>query len=390
MARFDRIDTSKYDLLYNCECYIVKGTLTLDDVSKLNSINREIVLIFENTKGQNSGVIGSLNPHHIKISVIGGLDYLHKRKFSGVDYIQRTFYTPRNLANIIKAFESIERKIPYSWSESQKCMFVYKTLVEKMHYQNASEGEFENGVDVARTLNGLLANRSVCSGFALIFKEAMDRLGIECYYQNMSHHHSWNVVRLDGNFHLLDMTWDVCNKSANQQCTFRNFCMQDSTAFYANKHHDLSSENEEIRFVAKAQGVDKLQSDFERICKSLAIYSSEMQHYTNEKGLKFDFLTVGETKGLRTFIIRKGEDIDYYYINGDADIRRVLDDDLLAVARTTYAHNISRSPLPPGIKTFKKFVRDDGTQFLIHKTSAKLKGDVNEYFLIEPAYENEK
>ena len=390
MARFNKVDSSRYYLLRGCECYLVNGTLTLDDVSKLNKVDRQIVLIFENTKGQNSGVIGSLDPHHIKLSVTGGIDYLHKNKYNDLEYMERTFYTPKNLSSIIKTFESIERKIPYSWTEAQKCMYVYKSIVERMHYLRDAEGEYENGVDVSRTLNGILAKRAVCSGFALIFKEAMDRLGIECYYQNKPHQHSWNAVRLDGEIYLVDLTWDVVNKTNNQQCSFSYFCRQNSSNFYTNTHHDFGDDKEEIRFPAKEMNFEKLRGNYAKVSSVSAIYSRELQHYENEKGQEFDYISIGETQGLRTFIVRKGESIDYYYLDKDGDIKRTLDDDTLKLIREKYSHNISRTKLPEGIKTFKKYTRNDTSEFLLHKTDADLKGDVSEYILIEPTYRGDK
>ena len=390
MARFNRIDTSKNVLLKDIECYLVKGTLSLDDVSKLNGIKREIVLVFENTKGQNSGVIGNLNPRYLKISVLGGYDYLHKNKYNKEEFIEKTFYTPKNIANIIKTFESIERKIPYSWNETMKCMFYYKSLVERMHFRDADSNEYENGLDVARTLNSMLANRCNYSGAALIFKEGMDRLGILCHYQSIVNHHAWNAVNLDGKMYLVDITWDICNKEKNQQCVFNYFCKQGSDVFYSNAHHDIFRDNEEIRFHTEVIDKEKQEEYYKKICDSFVIYSNEMQRLKNSDDEEFNYLSVGETKGLLTYIVRQGEDIDYYYINSDADIRRVLKVDLLTIAKEEYHHNLSRDDLPSGIKLFKKYVREDGTCFLLFKTNARLIGDVNEYILIEPAYLNNK
>lgn len=390
MARFDKLDSSKYSILNSFECYLVKGTLTLDDVNKLNGINRQIVLILDNTRGQNSGVIGALSPLKIKISVTGGLNYLHRNKYNTVDFVERTFYSPRNLSNIIKAFESIERKIPYSWTKTQKCMYVYKTLAEMMYYKMFDDSEYENGIDVGRTMNCLLAKRATSFGFSLVFKEAMERLGIECHFQCMSFDHSWDVVNLYGKLYVVDLTWDVCCKSKNRQCTFKYFCTQDSAIFYSNKHHDISNDKDEIRYPTKAMSKDKLKEDYETIKNAFVIYSREMNHYVNQDGETFDYTLVGNTKGLNTYIVRNGDNIDFYYINMDADIRRTLTSALLEVARNSYKHNISRGPLEPGIKTFKKYVRSDGSQFLLFKTEASFKGDVSEYILIEPSYMNDK
>lgn len=389
MARFEKVDLSKTPILRDYECYIVRGTLTLEDVSKLNSINRTIALIFENTKGQNSGTIASLNPYKIKISVTGGLDYLHKDKYKDEEYIERTFYTPKNLGNIIKVFESIERKITYSWTESQKCMFVYKTLCERMHYQRDDEGTYENGVDVARTLNGLIANRSVCSGFALIFKEAMDRLGIECYYQNMSHHHSWNAVKLDGEYHLLDLTWDVSNKK-NNKCGFYYFCRQNGKEFYQDKHHNLSGEKEEILIPASAKSDLALSYDLRAVNSSSVVYSHEMNHYVNSKGQEFYYICLGEKGGFLNYLIRRANKLNYFYIEKGSDIRSALNDEMLSLANRNYHHNISRTALPPNVTRFTNLNRNDGSGLVIYKTNARLEGGVNEYIVIEPTTVNGK
>lgn len=383
MARFERCDTSKIYCITGQESYLVKGTLTLDDVVKLNRLNRKVVLIFENTKGQNSEVIGGLDPSKVTISVMGGLNYFKKDKFNTPEYVERTIYTPKNLSNIIKKFESIERRINYSWTETQKCMFVYKTLAEKMHYNRKDEDEYENGLDICRSLNGMLVGRSVCSGFALIFKEAMDRLGIECHYQNMSHCHSWNVVKLDGEYRLLDLTWDVC-KSKGDVCGFQNFCRRDSSSFYASRGHDLSCEREEVRFPAKSISDQVLIDNLKSINKSKNMYSGEMTKYVNPNGEVFHYLCISEREGFKTYVVRQGDNIDYFYIDKNADIRRTLDKQVLDSAIQNYNHNISRSPVPDNVIKFCKFTRADGSNFIMCKSKSNLDGGVNEYLYIEP------
>ena len=307
------------------------------------------------------------------------MNYLNKKKFTDYEYIYRTFYTPRNLCNIIKAYESIERKINYSWTESQKCMFVYKSLADAMHYTKSNEAEYVDNVDVARSLNGLLYKRAVCSGFALIFKEAMDRIGIECYYQNKSHDHSWNGVMLDGKYYLVDLTWDVCNKT--DECGFMYFCRQDGKTFYSNKHHDISNEKEEIVLPAKAMDIDKLRDDYSKILNSKTIYSKEMMTYTNSSGETYNYMLLGEKNGILTYVIRHNDDIDCFYINKDSDIRRALTKEILNTASSSYEHDIKR---------FARYQRRDGSNFLLCKTSTKLKNGINEYIIIEPTEKNGK
>ena len=96
-------------------------------------------------------------------------------------------------------------------------MYIYKTLTEALHYNMDHEPEYVNGKDVVRSLNGLLHGRLVCSGFALVFKEAMDRIGVPCAYQNRQGHHSWNIVELEGKLRGVELTWDCCGKNKNNK-----------------------------------------------------------------------------------------------------------------------------------------------------------------------------
>ena len=391
MARFERCNTSSISLLNESECYKVRGSLTLDDVSKLNRINRQIVLIFENTKGQNSEIIGSIDASKIRLSVLGGLNYLEKSKYNLDAYISRTFYNPRNLCNIIKVFESIERRINYTWSDAQKCMYCYKVIAESMHFQRDNQLNIENGVDVARSLNGILAGRAIYSGFSLIFKELMDRIGIESFYQNINQgqNHGWNAVRLDGKIYLLDLTWDVCEKTDGKTCNFKYFCRQDGKTFYSDMYHDISGENEEILFNASALTDEELAKNYKVISNASEVHSKEMTHYVNSKGEVFDYLYLGEKDGILTYIVRIKEKINYFFIDKSGDIKRALDKQLLKLVAHHYDHNISREKVPPKVNRFSRYSRVDGTNFIVFQTNSK-KNNVNEYVYMEPCYEGVK
>ena len=196
MARFEEVKLFRDSILETRKCYFVSGYMTLDDVYKLNDEDDPVYLILENTKGQNSNIIGSLNGNKINISVLGGIDYINKRKYELDSDVMRTIYTPRALSNIIKIFEEIEKHISPSWNDSQKCIYVYKTIVETMSYDSDDSDEIINETIVTSNLNGLLFRKANNIGLALIFKEAMDRLDIECHYQSIKDLYSWNVVKI--------------------------------------------------------------------------------------------------------------------------------------------------------------------------------------------------
>lgn len=98
----------------------------------------------------------------------------------------------------------------------------------------------------------------------MIFKEAMDRLNIKCYYQNREGHHSWNIVELEGKQYAIELTWDTYRKQ-NNKCGFAYFCREDRQHFYSNEHHNISGEKEEQEFDVEECPVTVLQNALKKI-----------------------------------------------------------------------------------------------------------------------------
>lgn len=383
MARFDKLDTSNIELLNKKKCFLVKGTLTLDDVNKLNGLTRKIVLVLDNTKGQSSDVISYLRPDIVRICVVGGLDFFHKQKYNNEEFVRRTIYTPKNIANIMKVFEGIERKIMYSWTDSQKCMYVYKTLCEMFNPTDGMEFEIQNGSNIISSLNSLLYGRCDDEGLSLAYKEAMDRLGIECHYQSIDGIHSFNAVKFDGQYHTLDLYWDIKNRNDFNKCGFNYFCREDGNKFYSNKYHDLSSEKDEVRYPSVSITDQKLQEDLTTITTNKKEFSHEMTKYTNSLGENFDYTCLGESAGLYVYIVRQNDNINYFYADKNANIEELLSNDNLSAA-CYKDHNLSSQTLPLDVKRFSRYIREDGTNFVVCPTGRVVMDNIFEYSLLEP------
>ena len=212
-------------------------------INKVNSLAsyENVEIDISNTRYLSSSDISKFRPN-VTFSVTGGLDP-RKQKFNNEYYQERTRYSSVELAMIVSRFERIERNINPLWNNLHKAMFVYKSIYEQFVYSECEYG----GRDSARNLLGMITGKSVCAGFSMIYKEAMDRLGINCYYQNRQNHHAWNVLNIDGKFIPIELTWEVYNKNS-RDCPFTYFGHQDSISFYSNQHHNLDYENEEFKF----------------------------------------------------------------------------------------------------------------------------------------------
>lgn len=210
----------------NENSYILEGIITDDDINFLNSLNERTVVSLKNTKGLSSYQISKINNNNVLFSVVSGLGEIIDTK-NGIDkkrYKERTYLSYMGLATILYYFEQIESELEYEWTDTQKAMYVYSVLASNIEYVKEfdSESFVSDGV-MPRSLNGILYNKLTCAGFALVFKEMMDRLGIECHFQNKTGSHDFNIINLDGNYYGIDVTWDNCYGKDTNICEFKQF-----------------------------------------------------------------------------------------------------------------------------------------------------------------------
>lgn len=86
-------------------------------------------------------------------------------------------------------------------------MHDYLILNTKYDYDN-----FLNGTvpDISHTAYGVLVDGvAVCDGYSLAFKDLMTRLGISAIFVSSDEmSHAWNMVKLNGKWYHIDVTWD--------------------------------------------------------------------------------------------------------------------------------------------------------------------------------------
>ena len=232
------------------------------------------------------------------------------------------------LSKIVEIYRNIERKINISWTDTQKVMFVYQELCNCMEYSK----NVINNRDVARNLMGLLYGKAVCSGFAMIFKEALDRLGITNIYQNRESSHSWNIAYVDGAYRAFELTWDCSNKS-NRGCEFYYFNRDDH--FYENKHHNIEFESEEKQY--------------------------PITRYSDEE-IRYNYQVINQPRVIRYPII------DNKPIN-------------ITIKKQSYSFILDNGKLRVLGNNTKEFTRDDGTNFVLINGGAYK--NLNKYFYVE-------
>ncbi len=112
-------------------------------------------------------------------------------------------------------------------SDYEKVVGVYTFLVNQFAYDLDYTGLtlYENFRD----------NRSVCEGYARSMQYILPKLGVETLFVEGTGHgepHSWNIVKVDGSYYLVDATWgDPLSKDGSQSLNY-NYCMLTDDVFY--------------------------------------------------------------------------------------------------------------------------------------------------------------
>lgn len=169
------------------------------------------MIVVKNTKELEENYDLRMIPDNEQIRVVGGM--YGKDKYNEERYIRRTTYSARQLKQIIQEMKEIEMTIPKNWDEWQRAKYIYTVLAQNIGYNRDKESY---GNQQSSNLTILLSKAGICAGYSLLFKEMMDRQGIECDYirgvaktaRGKLERHAWNVLTIEGTSVPIDLTWD--------------------------------------------------------------------------------------------------------------------------------------------------------------------------------------
>lgn len=116
-------------------------------------------------------------------------------------------YTETDLSNVKKTVSDIEAEgdkimlsIDDCMTDFQKVMAVHDYMVLNYSYDTSLANH---------TITIMTTKTGVCESYTYAFMYMMDRLGIEAkYVSSDAMNHAWNLVKLDGEWYHLDITWD--------------------------------------------------------------------------------------------------------------------------------------------------------------------------------------
>ena len=234
--------------------------------------NPNVLVNFPNTIGLKSYMIRKF-PENAQIRIAGAYDEDRLRRYKGVVFkpsnetaydlfYNSVIYSRNELIKILEAMEKIESGINYNWSPFQKLLYIYDILKREIMYD--PKYKMKDSSDT-RSLRGLMTKTTVCAGFAVIFKELLNRQNIKCDFV-MGNGHAWNVVTIDGRMYPFDLTYANTNFRMGKY-TAHDFIAQDVEQF--NKTHKADSKEplygQEHRFCSiDPKTIDNILAVFSR------------------------------------------------------------------------------------------------------------------------------
>lgn len=113
-------------------------------------------------------------------------------------------------AEVEAKVKQIVSKIGTSWSDYDKEKYIHDYLVDTIKYNQAvaanpiTDGNVHQALDA---YGALIGKSAVCEGYAKAFQYLCYTVGLNAN-QVYGVEHEWNVVKLDGEWYQIDVTWD--------------------------------------------------------------------------------------------------------------------------------------------------------------------------------------
>ncbi len=119
-------------------------------------------------------------------------------------------------------------------TELEKALFLFDKISLDYFYTPGNTFENINYTPYSFLVNG----HSVCQGYALLYKLALDKLGIESYLcsnPNKNINHAWNYLKIDNKWYHADSTWSYYS-DAPGKISRKYFLLSDSAMLSDEKH----------------------------------------------------------------------------------------------------------------------------------------------------------
>lgn len=142
--------------------------------------------------------------------------------FSGMYTYEKNEVDSKRLFNDVVA-ENIISDIPEGSSEYDIVAYLYRYITQNTSYDLSSE----DNQDISSVLKN---GKSVCAGYAKTLQFLLQKCGIQTMYVDgeSTGPHAWLIVRIDGKYYQVDVTWGDFENNAFIDTDFSFLCLPTS------------------------------------------------------------------------------------------------------------------------------------------------------------------
>ena len=244
-----------------------------------------------------------------------GLEYI---KFASSTVKEKDIETVEREAKI---FNEIISEVTEDMSDFEKFTTIYRSLGKRISYDFENRGGFHllNEYLPQSNLEGVIKGKSICGGYSLILKQALELVGIKtkCRVGGCPSDegvHAWNQVNLDGVWYNTDLTFDA-ERIVEEELPN---CLKSDDTFQRMGYVDTGN-----LFII-GEDKEKCPSDFSLKKLNEVFKDYTIEHYDFSKDIN---ITIKNINGQYDIFIRNMEDnkIQYMRITSPEQLYNLLD-----------------------------------------------------------------
>ncbi len=192
------------------EQVLTEGWQNLDaeiDISEFGISPSEIGEMYRGTLYNNPKIYFVDTAYGTYVSRSTGLVTRMVPKYTETD----TSVIAETLQAIDEATEEIMMYLDEEMTDFEKILTVHDQMVLDYEYDYSDNPNFNISIMITKT--------GVCQAYVMAFRHLMDELGIESAFVSSpkeAMNHAWNIVKLDGEWYHIDLTWDDLGENRGQ------------------------------------------------------------------------------------------------------------------------------------------------------------------------------
>lgn len=218
------------ELMNNYSKYIGGSSI---DVKKFNIPSSESSAVYKAVVNEYTELV-HVNPTKISWSSSSGIVSSYRPTF--------LFSTASEAKAAIEAVdEKVEEytaAVKDNWDDLHKARYLHDMLATQIVYTNTNN-------DIEHAAYGALVNsKAVCQGYSHAYGLLLKRCGVDSTIVISSQmNHEWNMVKIDGKFYQVDVTWDDPTEDTLGYVEHTYFLLSDSAFSSDGNHYGWSGED---------------------------------------------------------------------------------------------------------------------------------------------------